>query len=69
MPAKSFKVTDQAHLIGQVASLPLITLRWPERRIERLEKMGVYTVGQALRLPRAGFARRFGTAQLASSIA
>jgi protein ImuB len=28
--------------------------------------MGVYTAGQALRLPRAGFARRFGSAQLAS---
>ena len=63
---KSFKVTNTSHLIGQVSSLPLITLRWPRETIERLEKMGVYSVGQALRLPRAGFARRFGTAQLAS---
>jgi protein ImuB len=28
--------------------------------------MGVRTIGQALRLPRAGFARRFGTEQLAT---
>jgi protein ImuB len=63
---KSFKVTDKSHLIGQVSSLPLIALRWPRETIERLEKMGVYTVGQALRLPRAGFARRFGTTHLAS---
>jgi protein ImuB len=63
---KSFRVTDKAHLIGEVASLPLVTLRWPRETIERLEKMGVYSIGQALRLPRAGFARRFGTAQLAA---
>jgi protein ImuB len=63
---KSFKVTDKSHLIGQVSSLPLIALRWPRETIERLEKMGVYSVGQALRLPRAGFARRFGAAPLAA---
>jgi protein ImuB len=63
---KSLKITDKSQLIGQVSSLPLITLRWPQETIERLEKMGVYSIGQALRLPRAGFARRFGTAYLAS---
>jgi protein ImuB len=63
---KSFKVTDKSHLIGHVSALPLVTLRWPRETIERLEKMGVYSVGQALRLPRAGFARRFGTAHLAA---
>jgi protein ImuB len=59
-------VLDHAHLVGQVASLPLATLRWPAKIIERLAKIGVYTIGQALRLPRAGFARRFGIARLAS---
>jgi protein ImuB len=59
-------VLDMAQLIGQLAPLPLTTLRWPEALLERLEHAGVRTIGAALRLPRGGFARRFGTAQLAS---
>jgi protein ImuB len=59
-------VMDRVHLVGQVTSIALATLRWPQSVLERLAKMGVYTIGQALRLPRAGFARRFGVAQLAS---
>jgi protein ImuB len=45
--------------------LPLAALRWPQETLERLARMGVRTIGQALRLPRAGFARRFGTDSLA----
>jgi protein ImuB len=59
-------VMEPAHLTSQIASLALATLRWPEKVLQRLAKIGVYTIGQALRLPRAGFARRFGVAQLAS---
>ncbi len=33
--------------------------------LDRLQQIGVYTVGQVLRLPRAGFARRFGREHLA----
>src|SRR6185312_16823973 len=44
--------------------LPLATLRWPQDTLDRLARIGVRTIGEALRLPRAGFARRFGTAQL-----
>jgi protein ImuB len=62
---KSLLITDPAHLVGEISSLKLITLRWPEDVIERLGRVGVYTVGQALRLPRAGFARRFGREHLA----
>ena len=40
-------------------------LRWPEDANERLLAMGVRTLGDLLRLPRAGFARRFGPVQLA----
>ncbi|MFO7277790.1 MAG: DNA polymerase Y family protein [Pseudomonadota bacterium] len=57
-------VTDPAQLVGRLAPLPLSALRWPEDVLERLSRMGVRTIGQALRLPREGFARRFGTAQL-----
>ncbi len=56
----SFKVLDQQHLVSAVSPLPLGVLRWPPQVLQRLAKLGVYRIGQALRLPRAGFARRFG---------
>jgi protein ImuB len=59
-------ITDPARLAGSVALLPLIALRWPVETLVRLSKIGVRSVGQALRLPRHGFARRFGAAQLVS---
>lgn len=62
---KTFIVTEGAKLIGQISALPLIVLRWPMDVIERLGKVGVHTIGEALRLPRAGFARRFGKDALA----
>ncbi|MGQ0834420.1 MAG: hypothetical protein ACT4O5_05750 [Gammaproteobacteria bacterium] len=60
----SFVVTDAARLVGHLASLPLTVLRWPTETLDRLVQIGVRTIGQALRLPRTGFARRFGAAQL-----
>lgn len=57
-------ITDPAQLIGRLAPLPLAVLRWPQDTLDRLARVGVRTIGEALRLPRAGFARRFGTAQL-----
>jgi protein ImuB len=57
-------VTDPAQLVGKLSPLPLGTLRWPQDTLDRLARIGVRTIGEALRLPRAGFARRFGTAQL-----
>jgi len=62
---KSLLITDSAHLVGEISALKLFTLRWPTEVIERLQQVGVYTIGQALRLPRAGFARRFGKEHLA----
>jgi protein ImuB len=58
-------VTEPGELIGQLAPLPLAALRWPQDTLARLARMGVRTIGAVLRLPRAGFARRFGAAQLA----
>ena len=63
---KPFVVMDMARLVGQLTPLSLMALRWPQETLERLACMGVRTIGQALRLPRAGFARRFGTQQLAT---
>src|SRR5215469_16968247 len=59
-------ITALAQLVGQLAPLPLSALRWPEEICARLARAGVRTIGAALRLPRAGFARRFGVAQLAT---
>lgn len=61
---RSLLVLDPAQLIGQLSPLPLAALRWPQKLLERLAFIGVRTIGQALRLPRAGFAQRFGAAQL-----
>ena len=61
-----FAIVEETRLIGAVSSLPLRVLRWPPQVLERLAKIGVRSVGEALRLPRAGFARRFGLEQLHS---
>lgn len=59
-----FIVLGLAPLVGQLAPLPLEALRWSQDTLDRLARMGVRTIGQALRLPRAGFAKRFGTEPL-----
>jgi protein ImuB len=46
-------------LAARLAPLPLVATRWPERALQSLATMGVRTVGECLRLPRDGFARRF----------
>jgi len=63
---KPFVVTELTRLVGQLMPLPLGALRWSDETLDRLARMGVRTIGQALRLPRAGFARRFGTDSLAT---
>lgn len=63
-PAALPAITDPAQLVGKLSPLPLSTLRWPQDTLDRLARIGVRTIGEALRLPRAGFARRFGSAQL-----
>jgi protein ImuB len=63
---KPFVVTEPTRLVGQLIPLPLAALRWPQDTLDRLARMGVRTIGQALRLPRAGFARRFGVDSLAA---
>lgn len=63
---QAMTVTHLAQLTGQLAPLPLKALQWPQPTLERLASMGVRTIGQALRLPRAGFARRVGPAELAT---
>jgi protein ImuB len=58
-------ITDPAVLPARLKPLPISVLRWPGEDNTRLAAMGVRTLGELLRLPRAGFARRFGPARLA----
>jgi protein ImuB len=53
----AFRRPDE--LAGRLAPLPLAVTRWPERSLQSLATMGVRTLGECLRLPRDGFARRF----------
>jgi len=53
-------ITDVNVLPARLKPLPLTTLRWPEAQNARLAAMGVRTLGELMRLPRAGFAQRFG---------
>lgn len=59
-------VLQRSQLVSAVASLPLASLGWPERTVERLAAIGVREIGGALRLPRAEFTRRYGRSCLAS---
>lgn len=57
-------IRDPRNLVGRLGSLPLSCLGWPESVQAALQGMGVVSVAEALRLPRQGFARRFGAARL-----
>lgn len=51
-------------LPGRLGRLPLACTRWPERRLQSFATMGVRTLGDCLRLPRDGAARRFEPSML-----
>lgn len=57
-------IDDRRNLAGTLSPLPLRCLKWPESVLESLNGMGIYCIGDCLRLPRQGFARRFGAARL-----
>ncbi len=57
-------IRDTANLLPALRQLPLDRLDWPASVTTALEGMGVCTVGECLRLPREGFARRFGSGRL-----
>lgn len=53
-------IDDAARLAGSLGPVPLNRLDWPDSVVELLRGMGVTTIGDCLRLPRQGFARRCG---------
>jgi protein ImuB len=57
-------VLESSSLAGGLGALPLAATRWPDDVRLKLMEMGVRTVGDCLRLPRDGFARRIGESYL-----
>jgi protein ImuB len=53
-------VTRADALPGLASRLPLACLHWPEEAVTTLAGLGIQNVAELLRLPRAGFAARFG---------
>jgi protein ImuB len=53
-------IEDPALLAGRLARLGLACTAWDEERLRTLRSMGVQHIGELLRLPRSGLARRFG---------
>jgi protein ImuB len=53
-------IEDPGLLAGRLAKLPVACTSWDESRLSTLRTMGVGRIGELMRLPRAGIARRFG---------
>lgn len=53
-------VLKLAQLGTALRPLPLIVTGWPQSIRSRLDEMGIRTIGDCLRLPRDGFAKRVG---------
>jgi protein ImuB len=54
-------IEDLGALPGRLAKLPIACTAWEDDRLQTLRAMGVTRMGELLRLPRAGLARRLGT--------
>ena len=57
-------ILDARNLTAKLGPLPLSCLGWPDSVAASLRGMGVSCIGECLRLPREGFAKRFGAARL-----
>jgi protein ImuB len=59
---KQVCIEDAGQLAGGLADLPIACTGWEVERLETLRAMGITRIGELLRLPRAGLARRLGPA-------
>jgi protein ImuB len=57
-------IRESSNIARVLRDLPLACLDWPATICESINGMGVTNVGDCLRLPREGFARRFGSQRL-----
>jgi protein ImuB len=55
-------IDDLGTLSGHLSKLPIACTAWDIERLQTLRAMGVTRMGELLRLPRAGLARRLGPA-------
>jgi protein ImuB len=62
---RSVEILEPSMLAGAIGSLPLAATAWPEEVQRLLGQMGLRSIADCLRLPRAGFARRVGRDWLA----
>lgn len=53
-------VLQQTAIRGALADVPLEVTRWPQKVLDLLGGMGIHSLGECLRLPRDGLARRIG---------
>lgn len=63
--AREPQAVTPRHLLTTLARLPVAVLLWPPDIELRLARFGVLTLGDLLRLPRGGLARRIGYERLA----
>jgi protein ImuB len=61
---ESADIADEGALAGAIGRLPLAATAWPEEVQLMLRQMGLASIADCLRLPRAGFARRVGRERL-----
>ena len=59
---KHIHIREPGALAGALAELPITCTAWHPDRLQTLRSMGVMRMGELLRLPRAGLARRLGPA-------
>ena len=57
-------IRERTNLTGALSALPLQSCNWPLSVCELLQGMGIARVGDCLRLPRQGFAKRAGVKRL-----
>jgi len=57
-------ILTRSELSGRLAALPVDCLYWPESTQKMLREIGVRTLGECIRLPRDGLARRIGPEKL-----
>ena len=57
---KQKDVLSYDQLVGSLSKVPIAAAEWPEKIQILLKSMGIRTLGDCMRLPRDGFARRIG---------
>jgi protein ImuB len=57
-------IVPPRRLAASLAHVPIASMHWPTKVVERLNRFGVQTLGELTRLPRDGLAKRIGASLL-----